>query len=144
MGKLSALVISLLLVGCSSQTNLDNKEREFILTKVNNYKGLIAFYREQLSKNDTPEVRLKLCEVYNKIEDYESSQNCLKELVSSSPTDESLLLSAQNNSTLGHDEIALRQIDEAIKINPKMGEAYNLKGVILAHLGDLEKREGKF
>lgn len=144
MGKLSALVISLLLVGCSSQTNLDNKEREFILTKVNNYKGLIAFYREQLSKNDTPEVRLKLCEVYNKIEDYESSQNCLKELVSSSPTDESLLLSAQNNSTLGHDEIALRQIDEAIKINPKMGEAYNLKGVILAHLGDLENAKTSF
>lgn len=144
MGKLSALVISLLLVGCSSQTNLDNKERESILTKVNNYKGLIAFYREQLSKNDTPEVRLKLCEVYNKIEDYESSQNCLKELVSSSPTDESLLLSAQNNSTLGHDEIALRQIDEAIKINPKMGEAYNLKGVILAHLGDLENAKTSF
>lgn len=144
MGKLSALVISLLLVGCSSQTNLDNKEREFILTKVNNYKGLIAFYREQLSKNDTPEVRLKLCEVYNKIEDYESSQNCLKELVSSSPTDESLLLSAQNNSTLGHDEIALRQIDEAIKINPKMGEVYNLKGVILAHLGDLENAKTSF
>lgn len=144
MGKLSALVISLLLVGCSSQTNLDNKEREFILTKVNNYKGLIAFYREQLSKNDTPEVRLKLCEVYNKIEDYESSQNCLKELVSSSPTDESLLLSAQNNSTLGHDEIALRQIDEAIKINPKMGETYNLKGVILAHLGDLENAKTSF
>ncbi len=144
MGKLSALVISLLLVGCSSQTNLDNKEREFILTKVNNYKGLIAFYREQLSKNDTPEVRLKLCEVYNKIEDYESSQNCLKELVSSSPTDESLLLSAQNNSTLGHDEIALRQIDEAIKINPKMGEAYNLKGVILAHLGNLENAKTSF
>lgn len=145
MGKLIAVVISsLLLVACNSQTNLDNKEREFILTKVNNYKGLIAFYREQLSKNDTPEVRLKLCEVYNKIEDYESSQNCLKELVSTSPTDESLLLSAQNNSTLGHYEIALRQIDDALKINPKMGEAYNLKGVILAHLGDLENAKVNF
>ncbi|POT57839.1 hypothetical protein C3432_07810 [Citrobacter amalonaticus] len=144
MGKLIAVLISLLLLGCSSQSSLDNREREFILTKVNNYKGLIAFYREQLSKNDTPEVRLKLCEVYNKIEDYESSQNCLKELVNTSPTAESLLLSAQNNSTLGHNDIALKQIDEALKMDPKLGEAFNLKGVILAHLGDLDNAKENF
>lgn len=144
MGKLIALVISLVLMGCSSQNNLDNKEREFILTKVNNYKGLIAFYREQLSKNDTPEVRFKLCEVYNKIEDYESSQNCLKELLNTSPSDESLLLSARNNSTMGYNDLALKQINEALKMNPKMGEGYNLKGVILAHLGDLENAKENF
>ncbi|GKX51708.1 tetratricopeptide repeat protein [Budvicia aquatica] len=145
MGKLITLVIvAICLLGCSSKNDLDNKEREFILTKVNNYKGLISFYREQLSKSDTPEVRFKLCEVYNKIDDYESSQNCLKELINNSPTDKSLLLSAQNNSALGHNEIALKQIDDALKLNPKMGVAYNLKGVILAQVGDMENAKYYF
>ena len=143
MGKLITLVIvAICLLGCSSKNDLDNKERYFILTKVNNYKGLISFYREQLSKSDTPEVRFKLCEVYNKIDDYESSQNCLKELINNSPTDKSLLLSAQNNSALGHNEIALKQIDDALKLNPKMGVAYNLKGVLLAKVGDMDS--GKY
>lgn len=47
-------LLLLLLVGCQGRLNNDNKldenEQEYILSKVNNYQGLLKLYREKLSK----------------------------------------------------------------------------------------------
>ncbi|EDP9505768.1 tetratricopeptide repeat protein [Salmonella enterica subsp. enterica serovar Java] len=126
------------LTACNTNKGLDNNEREYILTKVNNYQGLIQFYREQLSKEDTSEVRFKLCEVYNKVSDIPSSQSCLRELLNNSPTDKSYLLAAKNYLLLDDIEGALLMVNNALNKEPNNGEAFNVRGEILARRGDYD------
>lgn len=142
------LIVTLCLVfflaSCNTSKGLDNNEKEYILTKVNNYQGLIQFYREQLSKEDTPEVRFKLCEVYNKVNDIPSSQSCLNELLNNSPTDKSYLLAARNYLVLEDDDSALIMVTEALKKEPRNGEAYNVRGEILARKGKYDDAKRDF
>lgn len=138
------LCLIFFLASCNTSKGLDNNEKEYILTKVNNYQGLIQFYREQLSKDDTPEVRFKLCEVYNKVNDIPSSQSCLHELLNNSPTDKSYLLAARNYLMLEDDDSALLMVTEALKKEPKNGEAYNVRGEILARKGKYDDAKRDF
>ncbi|ECM4346214.1 tetratricopeptide repeat protein [Salmonella enterica subsp. enterica serovar Newport] len=132
------------LASCNTRKGLDNNEKEYILTKVNNYQGLIQFYREQLSKEDTPDVRFKLCETYNKVNDIPSSQSCLHELLNNAPTDKSYLLAARNYLVLEDDESALLMVTEALKKEPRNGEAYNIRGEILARKGNYDDAKRDF
>lgn len=132
------------IASCNTGKGLDNNEKEYILTKVNNYQGLIQFYREQLSKEDTPEVRFKLCETYNKVNDIPSSQSCLNELLKNAPTDKSYLLAARNYLVLEDDDSALLMVTEALKKEPKNGEAYNIRGEILARKGNYDDAKRDF
>ncbi|EMD2586660.1 TPA: tetratricopeptide repeat protein [Salmonella enterica subsp. enterica serovar Newport] len=132
------------LASCNTRKGLDNNEKEYILTKVNNYQGLIQFYREQLSKEDTPDVRFKLCETYNKVNDIPSSQSCLHELLNNAPTDKSYLLAARNYLVLEDDESALLMVTEALKKEPRNGEAYNIRGEILARKGNYDDAKHDF
>ncbi|ECJ2263189.1 tetratricopeptide repeat protein [Salmonella enterica subsp. salamae] len=132
------------LASCNTSKGLDNNEKEYILTKVNNYQGLIQFYREQLSKEDTPDVRFKLCETYNKVNDIPSSQSCLHELLNNAPTDKSYLLAARNYLVLEDDDSALLMVTEALKKEPRNGEAYNIRGEILARKGNYDDAKRDF
>lgn len=138
------LCLILFLASCNTSKGLDNNEKEYILTKVNNYQGLIQFYREQLSKEDTSEVRFKLCEIYNKVNDIPSSQICLRELLNNSPTDKSYLLAARNYLVLEDDDSALLMVTEALNREPKNGDAYNIRGEILARKGEYDNAKRDF
>ncbi|EHI7576298.1 hypothetical protein J9T05_005059, partial [Salmonella enterica] len=148
---IKTLCLVFLLVACNTNKGLDNNDKEYILTKVNNYQGLIQFYREQLSKKDTTEVRFKLCEIYNKVNDIPSSQSCLRELLNNSPTDKSYLLAAKNYLILEDDDSALVMVNKALEKEPNSGSAYNVRGEILARKGayyeakkDFEKARSLF
>ncbi|HHQ7228715.1 TPA: tetratricopeptide repeat protein [Salmonella enterica subsp. enterica] len=132
------------LTACNTNKGLNNNDKEYILTKVNNYQGLIQFYREQLSKKDTTEVRFKLCEIYNKVNDIPSSQSCLRELLNSSPTDKSYLLAAKNYLILEDDDSALVMVKKALEKEPNNGGAYNVRGEILARKGEYEEAKKDF
>ncbi|ECR0419036.1 tetratricopeptide repeat protein, partial [Salmonella enterica] len=142
------LIISLcfvfFLAACSTNKGLNNDDKEYILTKVNNYQGLIQFYREQLSKKDTTEVRFKLCEIYNKVNDIPSSQSCLRELLNNSPTDKSYLLAAKNYLILEDDDSALVMVKKALEKEPNNGDAYNVRGEIFARKGAYEEAKKDF
>lgn len=132
------------LTACNTNKGLNNNDKEYILTKVNNYQGLIQFYREQLSKKDSTEVRFKLCEIYNKVNDIPSSQSCLRELLNSSPTDKSYLLAARNYLILDDDDSALVMVKKALEKEPNNGGAYNVRGEILARKGEYEDARKDF
>lgn len=145
------LFLVFLLVACNTNSGLNSSDKEYILTKVNNYQGLIQFYREQLSKEDTAEVRYKLCEVYNRVNDIPSSQSCLRELLNNSPTDKSYLLASKNYLILEDEDSALFMVTKALEKEPNNGEAYNVRGEIFARKGryddariDFEKARSLF
>lgn len=133
-----------LLTACNTNNGLNSNDKEYILTKVNNYQGLIQFYREKLSKEDTTEVRYKLCEIYYKVNDIPSSLTCLRELLSNSPTDKSYLLAAKNYLVLEDDDSALIMVTKALEKEQNNGEAYNVRGEILARKGNYDDARKDF
>ncbi|HID7510771.1 TPA: tetratricopeptide repeat protein [Enterobacter hormaechei] len=140
MVELKRLVVCtiFILCGCSgtlSSNFSDDQQKEFILNKVNNNKGLIEFYREKLRKHDDADIRYKLSERYYIIEDYDSSLRYLKPMLIKGD-EKVLLLASRDYLETGDVERALNYVKQIIDINPKNGEAYNLQGVILAQKGD--------
>ncbi|CAI1636999.1 lipoprotein NlpI [Serratia fonticola] len=135
-------LLLLLLVGCQGRLNNDNKldenEQEYILSKVNNYQGLLKLYREKLSKKEDPEVRFKLAEYYNLVEDYGSSLHYLAPLLDNKPSDKIYLLQAKNLAAMGKDQEAQTAISAVLELNPKNGEAYNRLGVLQAQRGEFD------
>ncbi|MBK5143529.1 hypothetical protein I2494_07325 [Budviciaceae bacterium BWR-B9] len=130
----------LLLSACQrsiyGENQLDEKQQEYILTKVNNYQGLVKLYREKLSRKEDPTVRFKLAEYYNLVGDYDSSLHYLEPLIENRPNDKVYLLQAKNLSATGKDQQALAAITSALKLNAKNGEAYNMLGVLQAQQGE--------
>lgn len=130
----------LLLAGCQrgiqGENKLDEKQQEYILTKVNNYQGLLKLYREKLSRKEDPTVRFKLAEYYNLVGDFDSSLHYLEPLIENRPDDKIYLLQAKNLSATGQDELALQAITSALKFNAKNGDAYNMLGVLQAQKGE--------
>ena len=113
----------LLLSACQrsiyGENQLDEKQQEYILTKVNNYQGLVKLYREKLSRKEDPTVRFKLAEYYNLVGDYASSLHYLDRLIENRPNDKVYLLQAKNLSATGKDQQALTAITSALKLNAK-------------------------
>lgn len=128
-----------LVSGCQSifddSAELDNKQQEFILSKVNNYRGLINLYREKLNAKENPTDRYKLAKYYYLLEDYESSRLYLKPLMENRPDEDVLLLEGQNLLALGQNSEALSAIAKVLEMNPDNGEAWNIRGILLAQGG---------
>ena len=129
------------LTGCTQNNashQLDFEQKEFILTKVNNNKGLIDLYREKLRENDDDKTRYKLADRYYITEDYDASFRYLKPLLEKSEDDQVLILACKDNLETGNTDLALNYINRVIKNNDRNGEAYNLKGVLLAQKRDFK------
>lgn len=138
--KTSALVLILMLGGChnlsGSGSEIDDSQREYILTKVNNYNGLIKLYREKLSRKEDKDTRFRLAEYYYLAEDFDSSRQYLKPLLANGPEERTLLLESKNQMELGHYADAQVMVASVLKQNPKNGEAWNMQGILLAQNGD--------
>jgi len=140
--KSVALVGLFVLSGCTNNNSLDsldNDQKEFILMKVNNQKGLIDLYRENLREHEDEETRYKLAARYYDVEDYESSFRYLKPLLENSNDENVLILAARDNLETANYDGALEYIDKLLALNVKNGDAWNLRGVLFAQKREFDK-----
>ena len=141
------------LTGCSGGlTNAsDDDQKEYILTQLNDYQGLIEIYRKKLSANDNDDDRYHLSELYHNIGDFGSSNVYLDPLVEKKKDEKYLILQAKNYLELGQEANSAKIISTLLAKNGESGELWNLQGVLLAQQGkyseaitSFEKARGLF
>lgn len=134
------LGLALSVTGCQNKfsdgAELDDSQREYILSKVNNYRGLIKLYRDKLNRKEDADTRYKLAEYYYLVDDYESSRHYLQPLLTARPNEATLLLEGKNLLEQGKVSEALAAVTRALQLNPDSGEAYNIHGILLAQSGN--------
>ncbi|HFR4114890.1 TPA: tetratricopeptide repeat protein [Yersinia enterocolitica] len=114
--------------------------RESILTKAKNYGGLITLYRNELKIKENDTIRLKLANAYYLAGDTESSLYFLEPIAHKN--DEPVYLLKAKNLINNNNNLAARiAIDKLLSMSPKNAEAHNIKGVILANNGEINKAE---
>ena len=64
--KLIPILVLAVLTGCSGElsNSSDDDQKEYILTQLNDYQGLIEIYRKRLSVKDNADERYYLAELY--------------------------------------------------------------------------------
>lgn len=133
----------LLLNGCSWKNNMNQKEfsyRENILTKANNYGGLIILYRNKLKIKEDDTVRLKLANAYYLAGDTHSSLYYLGPIAHK--RDESIYLLLAKNFINNNDNAGAKvSVDKLLAMSPNSAEGHNINGIILANNGDINKAE---
>lgn len=112
------------------------KKKVFILTKINDFQGLIKLYREKLNHKEDAKTRFTLAKYYHLAMDYESSRHYLLPLLSDNHDEDTLLLEGKNLLEQRHIAEAIERVNSALKKNPENGEALNIQGVLLAQQGD--------
>lgn len=126
--------------GCQTIFNdsaeIENNQQEYILSKVNNYRGLIKLYRDNLNTKEDAGDRYKLAKYYYLVEDYDASRLYLKPLLDKQPDEAVLLLESQNLLAQGKNPEALKVIAKVLQMNPNNGEAWNIRGILLAQRGN--------
>lgn len=124
-----------------SQTTETLSAKEKLYHSVKNYSGLISLYRNELKKQDAPEVRYKLAESYYQSGDSQSSLLYLKPLLERQDKlgEDALLLEVKNNIQLSQYSEAMKNINILLQRSPNNGEAYNLRGIIFAQNGKLQE-----
>lgn len=141
--SLIILASTLLINGFSWNSNMSKKEfsyRESILTKAKNYGGLITLYRNELKIKENDTIRLKLANAYYLAGDTESSLYFLEPIAHKN--DEPVYLLKAKNLINNNNNLAARiAIDKLLSMSPKNAEAHNIKGVILANNGEINKAE---
>ncbi|WP_241585592.1 tetratricopeptide repeat protein [Rosenbergiella epipactidis] len=141
--SLFILIFLLTLPGCTSNYSQDSRKttlnNESILLKVKNYTGLIKIKREELKKKNNPKVRYDLACYYYQSQDYRSSMYYLKPLLSSGASPDIYLLQAKNLLKLGQYKQSLGFVEIALSKERNNSEGLNLKGIIQAQMGELDK-----
>lgn len=134
------LLSNFFLAGCVTQSGNNNaineEQKEFILTKMNDYQGLIKLYREKLNQKENEKTRYILAKHYHSAMDYESSRHYLAPLLANNPDENVLLLESKNLLEQGHIAEALGHVKAVLSKNSANGEALNTQGVLLAQQGD--------
>ncbi|MEI8612109.1 tetratricopeptide repeat protein [Enterovibrio sp. Hal110] len=146
--RLILLISTLLIVGCANDTSKSEYVRdngEKLLLSSGNYSSLIARYKKELQKEASDELRYKLANAYYLAGDGEAAMFQLYQI---SPkglkTSELALLRANILYDQGRYQKAEQHVNTALRRNPEYGTAYNLKGLILAHRGDLSEAKQAF
>ncbi|WP_260863771.1 tetratricopeptide repeat protein [Citrobacter sp. Marseille-Q6884] len=151
--KILPILMLAVLTGCSGGlTNAsDDDQKEYILTQLNDYQGLIEIYRKKLSANDNDDDRYHLSELYHNIGDFGSSNVYLDPLVEKKKDEKYLILQAKNYLELGQEANSAKIISTLLAKNGESGELWNLQGVLLAQQGkyseaitSFEKARGLF
>tara|TARA_Y100001960_G_C14779039_1_gene885287 strand:+ start:1586 stop:2347 length:762 start_codon:yes stop_codon:yes gene_type:complete len=146
MFKFVPLLAALVLVGCVSTTTPDSTlNKESLLLQAQNYSELVGFYKSELSKNDTPETRIKLARSYLKIKDADSALFTLQPLVSQKIVSaEALSVNASALYELGEFKQGLNDIERAKELDPGNAEILNLSGLLYSANGDYNKARMMF
>ncbi|WP_318367139.1 hypothetical protein [Enterobacter sp.] len=134
---LSVFVTIVSLTGCSHELSnaSADAQKEYILTQLNDYQGLIEISRKKLSAKDNNDERFNLSQLYHKIGDYSSSNIYLEPLVKKRGDEKYRLLQAKNYLELGQEEECEMVLKELLANDSTNGELWNLNGSLLAQQG---------
>ncbi|MDG2915284.1 tetratricopeptide repeat protein [Bisgaard Taxon 10/6] len=117
--------------------------KEKLYQSTNNYSGLISLYREQLKTEENNAVRYKLALAYYQKGDSQSSLDYLQPLL-----DEKNIYFTSATVLQIRNLIQLKKYHEAIDLStmlinkhPHISEAYNLRGIANAQLGNYKSAE---
>lgn len=136
-------IFTLLINGCSWSDNMSKNEftyRESILTKANNYSGLITLYRNKLKITEDDDIRLKLANAYYMSGDSKSSLYYLKP-ITHKQSDSIYLLQAKSLINENNNAEAHIVVNKLLASSPNNAEAHNMDGIILASNGEIAKAE---
>lgn len=135
--KLLPILMLAVLAGCSGGLSnaTDEDQKEYILTQLNDYQGLIEIYRNKLSVKDDDDDRFRLSIFYNNIGDYSSSNIYLEPLIKKNTDKKYYLLQAKNYLELGQEKNAEEILNRLLLKDSSNGELWNLQGVLLAQQG---------
>ncbi|MFC1234491.1 tetratricopeptide repeat protein [Vibrio sp. F74] len=153
MKKMKATVlIALSLLGCASDANKEElideatfDSREKMLVSSGNGKAVIDFYKDELQKRDSEEIRLRLVQAYININDYESAFFHLDDIeINDANVSKVAFLKAKVYLAMGDIESAYLRAQTALAVKSIYPEAENLMGLILAEKGDYQKSKEFF
>ncbi|PJG83361.1 tetratricopeptide repeat protein [Caviibacterium pharyngocola] len=121
--------------------NFSSKEKLYESTQ--NYSGLVTLYREQLKSFEDDATRYKLARAYYNKGDYEASLYQVKPLtdVTNSYYESASLLEVRDLIQLKNFDNALMSVNSLIERFPKNAEAHNLRGVIFAQQGNMQRAQ---
>ncbi|CZF81100.1 Tetratricopeptide repeat protein [Grimontia celer] len=138
----------LVLTACSSSGIVDEyagEKGEQLLLQTGNYASLVKRYQEQLKANPSPELRHKLADALYKSGDPEAAQFQLALIPLEAIEDAKLeMLRANVLYDLDRLNAAEKHVNTALRLDNGNSEAYNLKGLLLAQRGELEKAKQAF
>lgn len=142
------LIVALLFVACA-QKNPDNlftdevyNEKVYLASR--NYQELIKIYKARLSKQDDFKTRLQLSQYYYDSKDYNSVLYYLEPLVRTKQSVQALILQSKALEGAQRFDEALDILYQAIQIDPKLPEIYNLQGIAYAAKKDYPKAKESF
>lgn len=145
--KLLPILMLAVLTGCSGgglSKASDDDQKEYILTQLNDYQGLIEIYRKKLSSNDNDDDRYHLAKLYYNIGDNGSSSVYLQPLVEKKKDEKYLLLQTKNCLELGQEDKAATLLNTLLSKNKDSGELWNLQGVLFAQQGKYPEAVSSF
>ncbi len=144
------ILLSALLFGCQSapqsvvKESIDERE-EMLMQSAGNNQGLIALYKSRLLKADNPDTRLKLAKSYFSTKDYESAKyhaEFLKEEQQCNIDCTLLLAKVLYRLQAYHESLSL--VNTIAPVGSTGGEAYNLRGLNHASMGEFDKARRAF
>lgn len=138
---------SVVLGGCAGNnisglsSGSEFKQKESLYQTTDNQVALISLYRDSLQKSENDEIRLKLARSYYSIGDSDSALLYLKPLLNkrSSITESAKLLQIRSLIQSTKYQEAVETASALIRENPKSSEAYNLRGIANAQLGNISE-----
>ncbi|KKD58515.1 hypothetical protein RN22_20850 [Grimontia sp. AD028] len=136
------------LAACSSSGIVEDyagEKGEQLLLQTGNYASLVKRYQEQLKTNPSPELRHKLADALYMSGDPEAAQFQLA-LIPLEATEDPQLEMLRANVLYDLDRLnaAEQHVNTALRLDNNYSEAYNLKGLLLAQRGELEKAKQAF
>ncbi|WP_028021806.1 AMIN domain-containing protein [Enterovibrio calviensis] len=147
--KLLLVAASILaLSACSSSDVLEEyagEKGDQLLLQTGNYSSLVKRYQDQLKENPSPSLRYKLANALYLSGDPEAAQFQLALIPYDAIEDSELeMLRANVLYDLDRLNAAEQHVNAALRIYDNNAEAYNLKGLLLAQRGELNKAKQAF
>jgi len=145
------LFISITLIGCTSNSNShlvseqEFKSKEALLKNTNDNNKLIALYKDELTKNDNYDVRLKLVHAYLEVGDIDSADFHLDRMIApESQSAELDYLKARVKFEQDDPQQALVYGKRSLEKRPEFAEVENLLGLVFVRLGKFESAREHF
>ncbi|PML80705.1 tetratricopeptide repeat protein [Enterovibrio norvegicus] len=148
MKILFILIATIIFTGCSStltDSDFVKEKGEEILIESGNYASLVSRYEAALRENESDALRFKLANAYYLSGDGEAAMFQLSQIDPDNINFAQFsLLRANIYYDRGAYQKALQYVNTVIRSESRLGEAYNLKGLISAQQGELNQAKKSF
>jgi Flp pilus assembly protein TadD len=145
------LTMSIFLYGCGMNPSIhsyDEAKKE-IMVKANNYAGLVDFYRKQLKRDDSSELKLKLGSAYYNMKNFEAASFHLSKIDDKSIKEKKELIQLFDmRSNIFYEqeryELCMQYINKSLKLNNNDPKLYNLLGLAYSKRGEYMRAKTAF